>query len=118
MPFDIDSFSATDPTADLLLSGVLRKLVRRGYGVASVDEAPSRAEAFDVGSGREGERATRVWSVRVSGAPAAADFSGELAVRETRITYGAGEPREGSCWYELLPDSADTAKVLKANDGY
>lgn len=120
MPFDIDSFSATDPTSDLMLSGVLRKLVRRGYGVSSVDEAPPGSEPFDAGQGRLGRRATRLWSVAVSGAPAAADFSGVLAVRETRISYGANDPdaRAERFWYELLPDSAVTAKVLKANDGY
>lgn len=120
MAFDIDHFSATDPTSDLVLSGVLRKLVRRGYGVSSVDEAPHRSETFDAGSDRQGERATRLWTVRVCGAPSSVAFSGELVVRETRISYGPADPPASPdrCWYELLPDSPETAKVLKANDGY
>lgn len=120
MTFAFDAFAATDPTLDLTLSGVVRKLLRRGYGVSSVDEGASASETFDAGDDTEGRRATRVWSIQVSGAPSDAGFAGLLAVRETCIDHGPADPqgRPVRRWYELLPDSASTAKVLKAHDGY
>jgi hypothetical protein len=120
MTFDIDSFAAADPTAEQVLTGTLRKLLRRGYGVGDVVDTPPVMEAFDSGPDTQGARATRVWNIELSGAPDLPDFSGVLAVRETSIVYGATDPagRPEKRWYELLPDSVATVKVLKANDGY
>lgn len=120
MSFDLDAFAAGDPTLYSMLSGVVRKLLRRGYGVSSVDEGASASETFDAGNDTQGERTSRIWSIHVSGAPADAEFAGVLAVRETWIDHGPADPqgRPEKRWYELLPDTASTAKVLKANDGY
>lgn len=120
MAFDIDSFAPTDPTVEQVLTGTLRKLLRRGYGVAAVLDTPPATEAFDSGPDTQGARATRVWNIELSGAPGLPEFAGVLAVRETSIVYGAADPagRPDKRWYELLPDSVETVKVLKANDGY
>ena len=120
MSFDLDAFAAADTTADLMLTGTLRKLLRRGYGVAGVEQGASASEPFDAGYGTTGERSTRRWEIRIAGAPGQSDFAGVLAVRETGIVYGADDPggRPNCRWYELLPDCVETVKVLKAHDGY
>lgn len=123
MGFDIDNFEASDPTRERTLSGALRKLLRRGYGVAAVDEAPAESHAFQWGYGSEGDRATRVWNIVVGGAPEEPGFAGVLAIRETTMTYRTKDPRDvreapEARWYEYLPDSAATAATLKRHDGY
>lgn len=123
MGFDIDSFEAADPTRDRTLSGALRKLSRRGYGVADVREGPSGMEAFPWGYGSEGDRSTRIWNIAVVGAPDAPAFEGVLAIRETSLTYRSRDSRDvretpEMRWYEYLPESAEVAAVLKRHDGY
>jgi hypothetical protein len=120
MSFDLDVFAAADTTADLMLTGTLRKLLRRGYGVADVEQSGFASEPFDAGHDTAGERSTRRWEIRIAGAPGRPDFAGVLAVRETGIVYGADDPdgRPSRRWYELLPDCVETVKVLKAHDGY
>ncbi len=120
MPFDLDTFAASDTTADLMLTGTLRKLVRRGYGISDVEQVRTATEHIDAVHGATGKRSTRRWEIRIAGAPGLPDFAGVLAVRETGIVYGAddsaGQPSPR--WYELLPDCVETVKVLKAHDGY
>jgi hypothetical protein len=123
MGFDIDTFEASDPTPDRTLSGALRKLTRRGYGVSAVHEGPPGSETFPWGFGSEGDRGTRVWNIVVCGAPDAPAFAGVLAIRETALNYRSRDVRDvrettETRWYEYLPESAKVAAVLKRHDGY
>lgn len=44
MSFDLDAVAAADTTADLMLTGTLRKLLRRGYGISGVEQGRSASE--------------------------------------------------------------------------
>lgn len=123
MAFDIDAFEASDPSRERAVSIALRKLLRRGYGVAAAEDASTGIHPFRWGYGSEGERGTRVWNVAVRGAPDDPAFSGILAIRETTMTYRTVDPRDVRethevRWYEYLPESAEVAATLKRHDGY
>jgi hypothetical protein len=123
MQFDVDAFESCDPSRERALSGALRKLLRRGYGVVAVDEGSPATQPFPWGYGSEGVQDTRVWNVAVNGAPCDPGFAGILTIRQTTMSYRTKDPRDlperpDTFWHEFLPESAAVAAALKRHDGY